>query len=109
MIRTRMGSMAAVAGIVIGFAVAAAPAQAAPARTIPAAEVARHSTSADCWIIVGRGVYDVTAYLPRHPGGPGEIAPLCGRKATAAFTGEHAGDGNAARALADLKVGRLRR
>lgn len=32
--------------------------------------VATHRTEADCWIIVGGVVYDVTGYLDEHPGGP---------------------------------------
>ncbi|CAM9967839.1 unnamed protein product, partial [Laminaria digitata] len=34
-----------------------------------AAEVARHSTEDDAWIIVSDKVYDVTPYLGQHPGG----------------------------------------
>ena len=101
---------AVIAPAVMGSAIAlSAPAQAAPARSITTAESARHGTSSDCWVISGRNVYDVTAYLPRHPGGAGEISPLCGGRATAAFNGEHRGDGDAARALATLKIGKLAR
>jgi cytochrome b involved in lipid metabolism len=96
------------AGLMAGAALTAVPAQAAPARTVTKAEVARHATSSDCWIIVGRSVYDVTTYIPRHPGGPGQITRLCGGQATAAFTGQHAGDGSALRALATLRIGKLK-
>ena len=33
------------------------------------AEVAKHNTPADCWVIVGGEVYDVTKWVPKHPGG----------------------------------------
>ena len=33
------------------------------------AEVARHASSDDCWVIVADHVYDVTAFLDDHPGG----------------------------------------
>ncbi len=32
-------------------------------------EVAQHKTPASCWLVAGGSVYDVTAYLQRHPGG----------------------------------------
>ena len=32
-------------------------------------EVAKHSTKDDCWVIVQGQVYDVTNFVPRHPGG----------------------------------------
>lgn len=33
------------------------------------ADVARHCTPADCWIIIRDKVYDVTSWVPKHPGG----------------------------------------
>lgn len=104
-----IATLTVAAGLVSAGAVTALPAEAAPARSITRAEVAQHATTGDCWIIVGRSVYDVTSYLPRHPGGPGQISPLCGKPATAAFRGEHGGDRDAARALAGLRIGRLTR
>lgn len=32
-------------------------------------EVQKHNTEDDCWLVIGEKVYDVTAYLPEHPGG----------------------------------------
>lgn len=54
--------------------------------------VAGHNTGADCWIIVNNGIYNVTEYVPFHPGGEQEILPYCGREATQAFT-TRGGDG----------------
>ena len=31
-------------------------------------EVRKHNNQNDCWIIVGKFVYDVTTFLNRHPG-----------------------------------------
>lgn len=97
------------ASLIAGAGLLAAPAQAAPSRTISKAEVARHSTASDCWVYIGRSVYNMTAYLPRHPGGADEISPYCGGNARAAFADEHAGDANAQRGMAAWKIGRLKR
>lgn len=32
-------------------------------------EVAKHSTQEDCWVVVHGKAYDVTDFLPEHPGG----------------------------------------
>lgn len=32
-------------------------------------EVQKHNTEDDCWLVIGGKVYDVTTYLPEHPGG----------------------------------------
>lgn len=33
------------------------------------AEVLKHCSNRDCWIIIGNKVYDVTKFLDEHPGG----------------------------------------
>jgi cytochrome b involved in lipid metabolism len=46
------------------------------------ADVKKHSTAEDCWIVVGKPgekqVYDVTKFLDEHPGGPEIIMDLAG-------------------------------
>ena len=32
-------------------------------------EVAKHASADDCWVIVEGKVYDITKFIPRHPGG----------------------------------------
>lgn len=32
-------------------------------------EVSKHCFQHDCWVIIDSKVYDVTSYIPRHPGG----------------------------------------
>jgi len=50
------------------------------------ADIAKHNTPADCWIILNNTeVYNVTAYLNLHPAGAGPITPFCGANATTAF------------------------
>jgi delta8-fatty-acid desaturase len=34
-----------------------------------ASDVARHSTKEDAWVIIDDSVYDITHWIPRHPGG----------------------------------------
>lgn len=50
------------------------------------ADVATHANSSDCWLVIEGAVYDVTAYIPQHPGGS-RILQGCGKDATDLFTG----------------------
>lgn len=81
------------------------------------AEVAEHNTEDDCWTIVNDNVYDLTAYIPRHPGGD-DILAACGTDGTSLFVeretedGESVGSGtphsdSAATQLESLKIGTL--
>ncbi|CAN0486583.1 unnamed protein product, partial [Laminaria digitata] len=38
-----------------------------------------HSSAKDAWVVVGDGVYDVTKWAPRHPGGERNIVDISGR------------------------------
>ena len=38
-------------------------------KTLPLEEVARHNTPEDCWLLVHGRIYDVSAWVPLHPGG----------------------------------------
>lgn len=49
------------------------------------AEVAKHNTANDCWIIINKNVYDIGRYLDLHPGGADVIVPYCGKDGTQAF------------------------
>jgi hypothetical protein len=49
------------------------------------AEIAKHNSPSDCWIIISGKVYDVTAHLANHPGGAGLITPYCGQDATTTY------------------------
>ena len=53
--------------------------------TYTASQVATHNTSSNCWLIISNRVYDVTQYIPFHPGGQGAITNYCGQDATTAF------------------------
>lgn len=58
---------------------------------ITAAQLATHNTKTDCWIAYKGEVYDLTAFLPRHPGGVSTISRYCGTadEFSAAFTRQH--------------------
>ncbi|KAJ3172299.1 hypothetical protein HK101_011166 [Irineochytrium annulatum] len=74
---------------------AAAPAaSSAPAalREITAAEVAKHNTEKDCWVIVNGRVLDATHFLKDHPGGKKAILIYAGRDATEEFNMMHKPD-----------------
>jgi cytochrome b involved in lipid metabolism len=47
----------------------AADGVAAAGKTFSIREVARHNTPEDCWLLVHGRIYDVTAWVPQHPGG----------------------------------------
>lgn len=53
-------------------------------REIALSEVSNHSTSSDCWLVIDGNVYDVTKYIPGHPGGS-QISQGCGKDATNIF------------------------
>lgn len=45
-------------------------------------EVSKHNSRDDCWVIVHGEAYDVTEFLPEHPGGPAIILKYAGKDAT---------------------------
>lgn len=51
-------------------------------------DVALHNSASDCWLIVNGKVYDVTSFIPSHPGGSA-IIPYCGADGSAAFGSIH--------------------
>ncbi|KAJ9160918.1 Cytochrome b2 [Coniochaeta hoffmannii] len=55
-------------------------------------EVAKHNSSSDCWVIVHGRAYDVTEFLPEHPGGQKIILKYAGKDATEEFDPIHPPD-----------------
>lgn len=53
------------------------------------AEVAKHNTPQDCWIVIDNRVYDVTKFHALHPGGSGVITRLAGQDVSDHFHGLH--------------------
>ncbi|KAL2120610.1 hypothetical protein VTJ04DRAFT_4637 [Mycothermus thermophilus] len=56
------------------------------------AEVAKHNKPDDCWVIVHGKAYDVTEFLPEHPGGTKIILKYAGKDATEEFDPIHPPD-----------------
>ncbi len=54
-------------------------------------DIAAHNTEDDCWIGYQGKVYDITDWLPRHPGTAEKILPFCGTglEFEQAFSGQH--------------------
>ena len=51
--------------------------------------VAKHNTAESCWVILYGKVYDVTEFLPSHPGGKKIILKLAGKDATDEYDPVH--------------------
>ena len=41
-------------------------------------ELLSHQDQNDCWVVYENNVYDVTKYIPKHPGGEDKISDQCG-------------------------------
>lgn len=82
------------------------PAAAGP-KSITLAEVKQHASASSCWSAIDGNVYDLTAWVKRHPGGPARILSLCGIDGTAKFHGEHGTEAQPNKVLAGFKIGKL--
>ncbi|KAH8889659.1 FMN-dependent dehydrogenase [Thozetella sp. PMI_491] len=60
--------------------------------TLTGAEVAKHNTAQDCWVIIHGKAYDITEFLPEHPGGMKIILKYAGKDATEEFDPIHPPD-----------------
>ncbi|KAL1512352.1 hypothetical protein AB1Y20_005612 [Prymnesium parvum] len=60
-----------------------------PQRYFAAAEIARHNTPMDCWLVAHGKVYDVTSFLKLHPAGEFSIVRHAGKDASEDFDFHH--------------------
>lgn len=79
------------------------------AHTYTMAQVQEHTSTRSCWTAINGEVYDVTTWISAHPGGSDRIRGLCGTDGTAAFTGQHQGEGQPEQILESFKIGALAR
>jgi cytochrome b involved in lipid metabolism len=58
---------------------------------ISASQLAQHNSTSNCWVAYNGKVYDITKFLPIHPGGTSRIIPYCGTSSEfeQAFTRQH--------------------
>ncbi|KAM0265278.1 hypothetical protein ACHAPA_007857 [Fusarium lateritium] len=56
------------------------------------AEVAKHNNAESCWLIIHDKVYDLTEFLPNHPGGRKVILKNAGKDSTVDFDLIHSTD-----------------
>jgi len=74
-----------------------------PVTGVTQSQVAQHNTANNCWMIISNKVYNVTSYIPVHPGGAGTIIPYCGKDGTVAFDTK-GGDGSHPQSARNLLV-----
>lgn len=58
-------------------------------RSLLLAEVAEHASECDCWTVLDGRVYNVTHYVPFHPGGRLSLLQAAGRDGSALFKQFH--------------------
>ncbi len=74
-------------------------------RTFTKAELAQHASASSCYTTIEGNVYDVTSYIPLHPGGAAAIQMICGADGSVLFLGQHGGDPKPERTLESRKIG----
>ncbi len=72
------------------------------------ADVATHPDRTSCWTAINGNVYDVTAWIERHPGGAERILSICGKDGSSAFSKKHFGEPKPETMLASFKIGILK-
>ncbi len=72
---------------------------------ITLAQIAEHNSRSSCWSAINGNVYDLTSWIPNHPGGEKKILSLCGIDGSSGYNGQHGGDSKTARVLGGFKIG----
>lgn len=74
---------------------------------IALSEVEQNASAESCWVAIEGDVYDLTEWIPQHPGGADRIEALCGTDGTAQFEGQHGGQGGPESQLEEYRIGEL--
>lgn len=74
---------------------------------ITLATIAKHNNRSSCWSAVNGSVYDLTSWIPNHPGGEQVIISMCGVDGSNGYNGQHGSSGKPAKMLAGFKIGTL--
>jgi hypothetical protein len=56
-----------------------------PHSSLKRADVTKHNTAEDCWVIIDHKVYDLSDFIDAHPGGSVVLAQVAGKDATVDF------------------------
>jgi cytochrome b involved in lipid metabolism len=79
-------------------------------QTYTLAEIAKHNSAANCWMIIDNKVYNLTIYLNQHPGGARTILLYCGQDGSLAYATKDRSQphsGNADNLLQQFYIGNL--
>lgn len=74
---------------------------------ISLSQVAEHNSRSSCWSVINGNVYDLTSWIPNHPGGEARILSLCGIDGSNGYNSKHGGQSRPASILAGFKLGVL--
>lgn len=98
---------ASAAALVLLGAPVCASAQRAGGYTL--ADVQRHATPDNCWMLIGEDVYVLTDYLAEeHTGEPENLDEWCGKDATERFARPDRALRRTLDAMRDFRIGQLR-
>lgn len=70
-------------------------------------ELAKHADVSSCYSSINGFVYDLTAWISKHPGGKTAILSICGKDGSSAFNGQHGGKEKQEVKLETFKIGTL--
>lgn len=71
------------------------------------ADVAKHNSRTSCWSTINGNIYDLTSWIPQHPGGEEAILRLCGTDGSVKFNKKHGGSTQQELVLSGFKIGVL--
>jgi cytochrome b involved in lipid metabolism len=71
-------------------------------------EVQKHNSRESCWTVIRGDVYDLTAWINKHPGGADKILNICGKDGASAFERKHGGEEKPEKALEQFEIGKLK-
>lgn len=71
------------------------------------AQIAMHNSRSSCWSAINGSVYDLTSWIPNHPGGENTILSICGKDGSGAYSNQHGDSSRVARILVGFKIGNL--
>ncbi len=72
------------------------------------ADVQAAKTRENCLSVINGKVYNLTAWIDKHPGGDMNILKICGMDGSSAFTRKHGGQPRPEQILAGFEVGVLK-